>query len=117
MYHIISCTVQQELDSKKLKLKGILETHFHADFVSGHYELMQKTGTEVYFGPGAAGRCKFPVHEAHHNEVGRGGVGGWEMYNSYCKTMPEAAIFWDIIIIITCICSEVCQYNVVLIAI
>ena len=32
------------LKSKELKLKYIFETHFHADFVSGHYDLSTKTG-------------------------------------------------------------------------
>ncbi len=35
------------------KIKYILETHFHADFVSGHLELSKKTGTEIVFGPTA----------------------------------------------------------------
>jgi hydroxyacylglutathione hydrolase len=35
------------------KIKYILETHFHADFVSGHLELHRKTGAPIVFGPGA----------------------------------------------------------------
>jgi len=35
------------------KLKYILETHFHADFVSGHCELAKLTGAEIVFGPSA----------------------------------------------------------------
>jgi glyoxylase-like metal-dependent hydrolase (beta-lactamase superfamily II) len=42
------------LKEKGLKLKYIFETHFHADFVSGHYDLSQKTGAEIVFGPNAA---------------------------------------------------------------
>ena len=60
----------QELIAENLTLKGVLETHFHADFVSGHYELGQRTDTTVYFGPGAAERTKFPIHELKDNEVG-----------------------------------------------
>ena len=35
------------------KIKYILETHFHADFVSGHVELAKKTGAQIVFGPSA----------------------------------------------------------------
>ncbi len=34
-------------------IKYIFETHFHADFVSGHIDLAQKTGAPIIFGPGA----------------------------------------------------------------
>lgn len=42
------------------KIKYILETHFHADFVSGHIELAKKTGATIVFGPTAA-----PAYEVH----------------------------------------------------
>jgi len=35
------------------KIKYVLETHFHADFVSGHLDLAKKTGAEIVYGPGA----------------------------------------------------------------
>lgn len=35
------------------KLKYIFETHFHADFVSGHIDLAKATGAEIVFGPNA----------------------------------------------------------------
>ncbi|MBK9285179.1 MAG: MBL fold metallo-hydrolase [Sphingobacteriaceae bacterium] len=35
------------------KLKYIFETHFHADFVSGHVDLAKKTGATIVFGPNA----------------------------------------------------------------
>ena len=59
----------QLLSSEGLTLLGVLETHFHADFVSGHYEIGQRTGAAIYFGPNAKDRCKFPMHEAKDNEV------------------------------------------------
>ena len=34
-------------------LKYIFETHFHADFVSGHIDLMKKTHAQIVYGPGA----------------------------------------------------------------
>jgi len=35
------------------RIRYILETHFHADFVSGHLDLAKKTGATIVFGPGA----------------------------------------------------------------
>lgn len=41
------------IESRGSKLKYIIETHFHADFLSGHYDLSQTTGAEIVFGSGA----------------------------------------------------------------
>jgi len=35
------------------KIKYVLETHFHADFVSGHLDLSKKTGAPIVYGPNA----------------------------------------------------------------
>jgi hydroxyacylglutathione hydrolase len=35
------------------RIKYVFETHFHADFVSGHLDLKKKTGAEIVFGPTA----------------------------------------------------------------
>ena len=40
-----------------VKLKYIFETHFHADFVSGHVDLSRKTKASIVYGPNAA--CEF----------------------------------------------------------
>ncbi|PIB32680.1 MBL fold metallo-hydrolase [Maribacter sp. 4G9] len=48
--------VQPYLDRAKkdnAKIKYVFETHFHADFVSGHLDLQKKAGAEIVFGPGA----------------------------------------------------------------
>jgi hydroxyacylglutathione hydrolase len=42
------------------KIKYVLETHFHADFVSGHLDLSKQTGAPIVFGPTAS-----PSFEAH----------------------------------------------------
>ena len=39
--------------SDNAKIKYIFLTHFHADFVSGQYDLAQKTGAKIIFGPNA----------------------------------------------------------------
>lgn len=43
----------ERLQRDKVNLKYIFETHFHADFVSGHLELSQITGAPIVFGPNA----------------------------------------------------------------
>lgn len=40
-------------EKNKATIKYVLETHFHADFVSGHIDLAQKTGSPIVFGPTA----------------------------------------------------------------
>lgn len=49
------------------KIKYILETHFHADFVSGHIDLAKKTGATIVFGPTAA--PAYNVHVAKDGEI------------------------------------------------
>src|SRR5436309_231999 len=47
-----------------LAIKHVIETHCHADFISGHQELAARTGAKVYFGARAAAKFEFvPVHE------------------------------------------------------
>jgi hydroxyacylglutathione hydrolase len=47
------------LDRDNVKLKYILETHFHADFVSGHLDLRKKTKAAIVYGPNAAPNFDF----------------------------------------------------------
>ncbi|MFV0248237.1 MAG: MBL fold metallo-hydrolase [Tenacibaculum sp.] len=49
------------------KIKYIFETHFHADFVSGHVTLAEKTGATIVYGPTA--RPKFDAYIAKDGEV------------------------------------------------
>jgi glyoxylase-like metal-dependent hydrolase (beta-lactamase superfamily II)/rhodanese-related sulfurtransferase len=48
------------------KIKYILETHFHADFVSGHVDLAEKTGAKIVYGPGAS--TNYDIHCATDGE-------------------------------------------------
>ena len=56
----------QKANLDKAKIKYVLETHFHADFVSGHIDLAKKTGAKIVFGPTAAPAFEF--HSAKDNE-------------------------------------------------
>jgi len=48
-------------------IRYIFETHFHADFVSGHLDLAAATGATIVYGP--ATQTSFPVHVAKDGEV------------------------------------------------
>ncbi|GBL34825.1 hydroxyacylglutathione hydrolase cytoplasmic [Filimonas sp.] len=51
---------------RKAKIKYIFETHFHADFVSGHLDLAKKTGATIVYGPNA--KTAFEKYMAKDNE-------------------------------------------------
>ena len=57
----------QLAQERNAKIKYIFETHFHADFVSGHLDLASATGATIVFGPGTV--TNFPVHVAKDGEV------------------------------------------------
>ena len=60
--------VYLELAAKRqASIKYIFETHFHADFVSGHLDLAAATGATIVYGPGTS--TKFPVHVAANKEI------------------------------------------------
>ena len=53
-------TYTKKAAAANVKIKYIFETHFHADFVSGHITLAQQTGAPIIYGPNAN-----PAFEAH----------------------------------------------------
>ena len=62
--------VQEYIDKAEKSnsnIKYIFETHFHADFVSGHVTLAEKTGAKIVFGPTAA--TNFEAIIAEDNQV------------------------------------------------
>ena len=62
--------VQPYLDrlaKDNVKLKYIFETHFHADFVSGHVDLSKKTGAPIIYGPTAT--PEFEAIVAEDNQI------------------------------------------------
>ncbi|MFI5149511.1 MAG: rhodanese-like domain-containing protein [Bacteroidia bacterium] len=56
----------EKAGSRKTKIRYVLETHFHADFISGHIDLAKKSGATIVFGPGA--ETGYPVHHAKDGE-------------------------------------------------
>ncbi len=57
----------QKAERNNAKIKYVFETHFHADFVSGHLDLSKKTGAPIVYGPNA--NPAFEAHIAKDGEV------------------------------------------------
>jgi hydroxyacylglutathione hydrolase len=61
-----------EAEAQGLKIRYVIETHLHADFVSGHRELAERTGAEIVFGVKAG--AAFPhlkVKEGDELQIGK----------------------------------------------
>jgi hydroxyacylglutathione hydrolase len=56
----------RRLERDGVRLKYVFETHFHADFVSGHIDLSKKTGAAIVYGPNAA--CEFDCISAEDGQ-------------------------------------------------
>lgn len=54
-------------EKRGAKIKYVLETHFHADFVSGHIDLAKASGAKIVYGPNA--KADFDFHEAKDEEI------------------------------------------------
>lgn len=57
----------ERLKRDGVKLKYIFETHFHADFVSGHLDLSKATGAPIIYGPKAV--CEFDCISAEDGQI------------------------------------------------
>jgi glyoxylase-like metal-dependent hydrolase (beta-lactamase superfamily II)/rhodanese-related sulfurtransferase len=55
-----------DAEAKGLHIERVLETHFHADFLSGHLELAEATGAAISYGPTAA--PDFPTEPVAHGQ-------------------------------------------------
>lgn len=51
---------------RKARIRYIFETHFHADFVSGHIDLARSTGAQIIYGPGA--KAEYDIYVARDEE-------------------------------------------------
>jgi hydroxyacylglutathione hydrolase len=62
-----STTLHRSRHADGAKIKYVFETHFHADFVSGHLDLAKKTGATIVYGPTA--KPGFEAMVANDGEV------------------------------------------------
>jgi hydroxyacylglutathione hydrolase len=61
----------EEAKARGFTIRHVLETHCHADFVSGHHELAARTGARVYFGATALAKFDFvPVRDGDEISFG-----------------------------------------------
>ena len=58
---------EERAHERNAQIRYILETHFHADFVSGHLDLAAKTGAPIVFGPLA--KPEYAIHSAADGEI------------------------------------------------
>jgi hydroxyacylglutathione hydrolase len=61
----------EEARAQGLEIRHVIETHLHADFVSGHRELAHRTGAKIYFGAKAGAKFEHvPVHDGDEIRMG-----------------------------------------------
>jgi len=80
----------QRAEQDGARIKYVIETHFHADFVSGHLDLAAATGAKVVFGPEA--KPGFEAHIAEDGEVLRFGKLSLEVLHTPGHT-PESTCY------------------------
>jgi hydroxyacylglutathione hydrolase len=73
---------------RKATIKYIFETHFHADFVSGHLDLAKVTGAPIVYGPHT--ETNFPIHKAADGEVFRLGNSTIEVLHTPGHTLESS---------------------------
>jgi hydroxyacylglutathione hydrolase len=69
------------------RIKYVFETHFHADFVSGHIDLAKATGAAIVYGPGA--QPGFEAHVAKDEEIIRLGNIAFRVLHTPGHTMES----------------------------
>ncbi|WP_462220528.1 MBL fold metallo-hydrolase [Ferruginibacter sp.] len=68
-------------------IKYIFETHFHADFVSGHLDLSNQTGAPIIFGPGA--KTNFKIYNSKDGEIFKLGKISFEVLHTPGHTIES----------------------------
>jgi glyoxylase-like metal-dependent hydrolase (beta-lactamase superfamily II)/rhodanese-related sulfurtransferase len=76
-----------------VKIRYVLETHFHADFVSGHLDLANASGATIVFGPNA--NTDFQAHVASDGEVLKFGDATIEVLHTPGHTMESTCYLFS----------------------
>jgi hydroxyacylglutathione hydrolase len=77
----------QKAKRNNVKIKYVFETHFHADFVSGHLDLSKKTGASIVYGPNA--KPDFTAHIAKDGEEFKVGRATFKVLHTPGHTMES----------------------------
>ncbi|MEP6845031.1 MAG: MBL fold metallo-hydrolase, partial [Panacibacter sp.] len=78
----------QRAERNNAKIKYVFETHFHADFVSGHIDLAKKTGATIVYGPTA--KPAFAAHVAADGEIFKVGKISFKVLHTPGHTMESS---------------------------
>jgi glyoxylase-like metal-dependent hydrolase (beta-lactamase superfamily II)/rhodanese-related sulfurtransferase len=78
----------QKAERNQAKIKYVFETHFHADFVSGHLDLSNQTGAPVVYGPTA--EPSFPAYIAKDGEKFKVGKLTFQLLHTPGHTMESS---------------------------
>lgn len=77
----------EKAEKNGARIKYVLETHFHADFVSGHLDLSKKTGAPIVYGPNA--QPAFDFYAAQDGEVLQVGKASIQVLHTPGHTMES----------------------------
>ncbi len=72
---------------RNASIKYIFETHFHADFVSGHLDLSKQTGAPIIYGPGA--KTNFKAYNSKDGEIFKLGKISFEVLHTPGHTLES----------------------------
>lgn len=78
----------KKAEKNNAKIKYVFETHFHADFVSGHLDLSNQTGAPVVYGPTA--EPSFPAYIAKDGEQFKVGKLTFQVLHTPGHTMESS---------------------------
>lgn len=78
----------QKAERNSAKIKYVFETHFHADFVSGHLDLSKQTGAPIVYGPTA--EPSFAAHIAKDGEEFKVGKVTFQLLHTPGHTMESS---------------------------
>ncbi len=76
-------------DKRGAKIKYIFETHFHADFVSGHIDLAEKTGATIIYGPTKM-ELGFDAHIGYDGEIFKIGAVQFQLIHTPGHTLESS---------------------------
>ena len=88
-----STSTSRRREAQGLTIRHVIETHLHADFVSGHRELAERTGAKIYFGAHAP-TAEFPHVAREGRRRDRASAGAAASSSRRPATRPSRSRWW-----------------------